>query len=123
MMETAKKTLVLGASDNPARYSYLAMRRLQAHKHPVVAVGRKNTEVNGISVHKEPVIENDIDTVTLYLNPTHQQQYYNYILDLHPKRIIFNPGTENPELMRLARERGIEPYIGCTLVMLSTGQY
>lgn len=122
-METAKKTLVLGASANPSRYSYLAMNRLQAHQHPVVAVGRKETEVSGITISKAPVEEEGIDTVTLYLNPTHQKEYYDYILGLQPKRIIFNPGTENPELVKLARENGIEPVVACTLVMLATGQY
>jgi predicted CoA-binding protein len=122
-METAKKTLVLGASGNPSRYSFLAMNRLKAHKHPVVAVGRRETEVAGIRVSKSPVVEEGVDTVTLYLNPTHQKEYYNYILDLQPKRIIFNPGTENPELMKMAKEKGIEPVVACTLVMLATGQY
>lgn len=122
-MATAKKTLVLGASPNPSRYSYLAMNRLKAHRHPVVAVGRREAEVAGISIAKSPVVEEGVDTVTLYLNPTHQKEYYNYILNLHPKRIIFNPGTENPELMKMARENGIEPVVACTLVMLATGQY
>jgi predicted CoA-binding protein len=122
-METAKKTLVLGASGNPSRYSFLAMNRLKAHKHPVVAVGRRETEVAGIRVSKSPVVEEGVDTVTLYLNPTHQKEYYDYILDLQPKRIIFNPGTENPELMKMAKEKGIEPVVACTLVMLATGQY
>lgn len=119
----AKKTLVLGASDNPSRYSYLAINRLQAHQHPVVAVGRKQTSVNGIDVHKEHVEADDVDTVTLYLNPQNQKEYYDYILGLKPKRIIFNPGTENPELMQLAKQAGIQPVTACTLVMLSTGQY
>lgn len=118
-----KKTLVLGASDNPDRYSNMAMKRLAAHQHPVVAVGRKQTAVNGIEVHKEHVAAEGVDTVTLYLNPQNQVEYYNYILDLKPKRIIFNPGTENPELMRKAREAGIQPVTACTLVMLATGQY
>lgn len=122
-MATEKKTLVLGASQNPARYSYLAMNRLKAHKHPVVAVGRREAEVAGIHISKSPVPEEGVDTVTLYLNPTHQEEYYDYILSLHPKRIIFNPGTENPELMKLARANGIEPVMACTLVMLATGQY
>lgn len=122
-MATAKKTLVLGASDNPSRYSYLAMNRLKAHDHPVVAVGRKESEVAGIAISKSPVVEDGVDTVTLYLNPTHQKEYYDYILDLKPSRIIFNPGTENPELMKMAREKGIEPVVACTLVMLATGQY
>ena len=79
-MATAKKTLVLGASDNPSRYSYLAMNRLKAHEHPVVAVGRKDAEVAGISISKSPVVEDGVDTVTLYLNPTHQKEYYDYII-------------------------------------------
>lgn len=122
-MATEKKTLVLGASANPTRFSYLAINRLKAHNHPVVAVGRRETEVAGIPIAKTPVHEEGVDTVTLYLNPTHQKEYYQYILGLQPKRIIFNPGTENPELMQLAREEGIEPVVACTLVMLATGQY
>jgi len=118
-----KKTLVLGASDNPSRYSYLAMKRLQAHQHPIVAVGRKEVDVNGIHIHKNHVTEEGVDTITLYLNPKNQVEYYDYILGLQPKRIIFNPGTENDELIRLAKENGIQPVLGCTLVMLSTGQY
>ena len=120
---TEKKTLVLGASDNPSRYSYLAIERLQAHQHPVVAVGRKETSVSGIEVHKSHVPAEGVDTVTLYLNPKNQVEYYDYILGLKPKRIIFNPGTENTELMQMARHAGIQPVVACTLVMLSTGQY
>ena len=122
-MTPTKKTLVLGASDNPSRYSYLAMNRLKAHDHPVVAVGRKESEVAGISISKSPVEEKDVDTVTLYLNPTHQQEYYNYILDLKPKRIIFNPGTENLEFERMAEDKNIETMHACTLVMLASGGY
>lgn len=118
-----KKTVVLGASANPSRYSYLALNRLQAHKHPIVAVGRKEVAVNGIQIHKDHVAEEGVDTVTLYLNPKNQVEYYDYILDLKPKRIIFNPGTENDELIRMAKENSIEPVIACTLVMLATGQY
>ena len=118
-----KKTLVLGASANPARYSYLALQRLTAHKHPVVAIGRKDATVGSIQIHKDLLEEKDIDTVTLYLNPGNQVAYYDYIVGLHPKRIIFNPGTENDELIQRAEENNIEPVIACTLVMLSTGQY
>ena len=118
-----KKTLVLGASDNPSRYSYLAIQRLRSHGHPVVAIGRKNTKVNDVIIEKEKQDVHNIDTVTLYLNPTHQQEYYDYIVSLKPKRIIFNPGTENEELIRLAKENNIQPLEACTLVMLSTGQY
>ena len=118
-----KKTLVLGASDNPSRYSYLAIQRLRQHQHPVVAIGRKNTIVKDVPVEKEKKSFEDIDTVTLYLNPLNQQEYYDYILSLNPKRIIFNPGTENEELESLATEKGIQTMQACTLVMLGTGQY
>lgn len=120
---TEKKTLVLGASDNPSRYSYLAINRLRSHQHPVVAIGRKQTMVNDVRVETMQQPFTHIHTVTLYLNPTHQQPYYDYILSLKPHRIIFNPGTENEELMQLAKESGIEVLEACTLVMLSTGQY
>ncbi len=122
-MREKKKTLVLGASDNPNRYSYLALQRLQAAGHPVVGIGRKEGQVGAVEITKEKVSATDIDTVTLYLNPQHQQEYYDYILSLHPERIIFNPGTENNELAEKAREQGIETLHACTLVMLSTNQY
>ena len=122
-MPDQKKTVVLGASENPSRYSYLAVQRLRAHKHPVVAIGRKVGHVADVNITKEHLQEQDVDTVTLYLNPKNQVQYYDYILNLHPKRIIFNPGTENDELIQKARENNIKPVIACTLVMLSTGQY
>ena len=115
--------MVLGASENPSRYSYLAVQRLPAHKHPVVAIGRKVGHVADVDITKEHLQEQDVDNVTLYLNPRNQVQYYDYILNLHPKRIIFNPGTENDELIQKARENNIKPVIACTLVMLSTGQY
>lgn len=118
-----KKTLVLGASDNPDRYSNIAIRRLTALQIPVVAVGRKETMVAGVQVHKEPMHFEDVHTITLYLNADHQAGYYPYILSLHPKRIIFNPGAENEELERLAKQNGIEALEACTLVMLQTGQY
>src|SRR5215217_820998 len=118
-----KKTVVLGASQNPARYSYLAIQRLRAHQHPVVAIGRRIGQVAGVDISKDHRVEPDVDTITLYLNPKNQVEYYDYILNLHPKRIIFNPGTENDELMQKAKENNIKPVIACTLVMLGTGQY
>jgi len=118
-----KKTLVLGASDNPSRYSYLAVQRLRKHGHPVVAIGRKHSFVGETEIMTEKKAWEDIDTVTLYLNPQHQRDYYEYILSLHPKRIIFNPGAENDELEQLAREKGIHTMEACTLVLLSTNQY
>jgi predicted CoA-binding protein len=118
-----KKTLVLGASDNPSRYSYLAIKRLRMHDHPVVAIGRKNTKVADVVIDKEKIHFDNVDTVTLYLNQKHQREYYDYIISLHPKRIIFNPGAENSELASLAKDNGIKPIEACTLVMLSTNQY
>ena len=118
-----KKTLVLGASVNPSRYSYLALQRLQQYHHPVLAVGKRHSFVGNVEIHKEKQLWDNIDTVTLYLNPRHQKQYYDYILSLKPKRIIFNPGAENDELAELAAKQGIETKEACTLVMLSTNQY
>lgn len=120
---TPKKTLVLGASDNPSRYSYLAVQRLRNHGHPVVAIGRKHTAVADVTIGTKQEPFNDIHTITLYLNPGHQPEYYDYILSLQPERIIFNPGTENDELEALARQKGIQTKEACTLVMLSTNQY
>ena len=122
-MSDKKKTIVLGASVNPERYSYLAIHRLRSHHHPVVAIGKKNGQVSDIQIQKEKVPQEDIDTVTLYLNAKNQEQYIDYILSLRPKRIIFNPGAENDKLVELARKNNIEPVIACTLVLLSTGQY
>jgi predicted CoA-binding protein len=118
-----KKTVVLGASNNPERYSYMAVEKLSRYGHPIVAIGKKEGKIGTISIIKSHPDEKDVDTVTLYLNPTLQKEYYPYILSLHPKRIIFNPGTENEELYDLAKANGIEPIEACTLVMLGTGQY
>lgn len=115
--------MVLGASANPERYSYLAINRLRSHDHPVVAIGLKKVKVADVDVENEQKPFDNVDTVTLYLNPIRQQQYYDYILSLNPKRIIFNPGAENEELAGLAREKGIQTMEACTLVLLSTGQY
>jgi len=118
-----KKTLVIGASDNPARYSYLAVNRLRQNNHPVVGIGRKKVKVADIEVETEKKEFKDIDTVTLYINPANQKEYYDYILSLHPKRLIFNPGAENEELFNLAKANGIKPLEACTLVLLSTHQF
>lgn len=118
-----KKTVVLGASDNPDRYSYLAVERLLAHSHPVIAIGNRVGKIKSVEISKQPVQDDEVDTVTLYLRAINQKPYYDYILSLHPKRIIFNPGTENPELEKLAKANGIQPVIACTLVLLSTEQY
>lgn len=118
-----KKTLILGATPNPQRYAYLAANRLVQHGHPIINVGIKAGEVAGVPIEQPETIHSDIDTLTLYIGPANQPSYYDYILKTHPKRIIFNPGTENPELETLAIENGIETIEACTLVMLSTGQY
>jgi uncharacterized protein len=118
-----KKTLVLGASDNPSRYSYLAIQRLRKHGHPVVAVGKKIAHVSDVAIEKEKKEFEHIDTITLYLNPLHQKEYYDYIISLNPQRIIFNPGAENEELAKLAIRHQIKVTEACTLVLLSTGQY
>jgi len=123
MDQAKKKTLVLGASDNPQRYSYLAINRLHDKGHPVTGIGKKKTTVNGIEIITEKAPLQDIDTVTLYLSPANQKEYYNYILSLKPKRIIFNPGAENAELEALARANNIQSMEACTLVLLSTGQF
>jgi predicted CoA-binding protein len=120
---STKKTLVLGASANPSRYSYLAINKLVNYKHPVVAIGKKKDKVADINIDTEQLPQTDIDTITLYLNPTNQKPYYDYILSLNPRRIIFNPGTENDELYKLAKDKGIKVQEACTLVLLSTGQY
>ncbi len=117
------KTLVLGASDNPSRYSYLAVERLNSHYKDVIAVGRKESLIGNIEIVTGKPESDEVDTITLYLNPENQKPYYDYILSLKPNRIIFNPGTENDELKQLANKQGIQTMEACTLVMLATGQY
>lgn len=118
-----KKTLVLGASENPERYSNKAIKSLLKHGHIVVGIGARKGVVDGVEFIKERLAFTDIDTVTLYLSPKNQVTYYDYIISLKPRRIIYNPGTENPELETLAAKHGIENLEACTLVLLGTGQY
>ncbi len=118
-----KKTLVLGASTNPVRYSNAAVRRLAHGGFEVVPVGIEEGEISGVPIQQGQPALDDIHTITLYLNPYRQEEYYGYILSLKPERIIFNPGTENPELMKLARDNGIEVEIACTLTLLAVGVY
>lgn len=120
-----KKTLIVGASTNSSRYAFIAAQMLTDYKHAIVLIGIKKGEVLGntiLDIRTRPVLQ-DIDTITLYVGPQHQPQWYDYLLSLSPKRIIFNPGTENQEFEKLAEERGVEAIEACTLVMLSTGQY
>lgn len=118
-----KKTLVLGASPNPERYSYLAAERLQSYGHPVIAVGKKQGRIGQVNIEYPIPALTDIHTVTIYLNSKNQEAFYDSILALHPVRIIFNPGAENDMLKQLAAGNQIETIEACTLVMLSTGQY
>ncbi len=118
-----KKTLVLGASLKPSRYSNLAINRLVDNNHPVEAVGLRKGEVAGIEITTEKENFENIDTVTLYLNAKRQEEYYDYIISLKPNRVIFNPGTENPEFYKLLKENNIESEVACTLVLLASNQY
>lgn len=117
------KTLVIGASLKEIRYSNRAIRMLRNYGHEVNAIGLREGNVLDVSITKEKKDFSDIDTVTLYLNPKRQQEYYDYIIGLQPRRVIFNPGTENPELYELLLKNNIENEIACTLVLLSTDQY
>jgi hypothetical protein len=119
----SKKTLVLGASLKTDRYSNIAINRLRQQNHEVVAFGLKKGEVNDVVIDAELLDYEHVDTVTLYLNPKHQEAYYDYILDLKPKRVIFNPGTENPELYKVLKNNNIEFEVACTLVLLATDEY
>jgi uncharacterized protein len=118
-----KKTVVLGASENKERYSNMAVKKLIAHNHPVIAIGRKAAVIGNTHIVEELLPHSDVDTITLYLNAENQKKYYDYIFSLNPKRIIFNPGAENDELEELAKEKGIKTMEACTLVLLSTNQY
>ena len=117
------KTLIIGASPDSSRYAYKAAHMLKRFNHDIVNVGIKKGEVAGVAIEKPEHIHNDIDTITLYIGPALQAQYHDYILQTKPKRVIFNPGTENDELEKLLDQNGIEPIEACTLVLLSTGQY
>lgn len=118
-----KKTLVLGASLKPNRYSNYAIQRLMANNFEVVAFGLKEGSVSGIEIDTKLLPYNDIHTVTLYLNSKKQRDYYDYIVSLKPKRVIFNPGTENPEFYNILKENDIPFEASCTLVLLATNQY
>lgn len=121
--EPKEVTVIIGASNNPERYSYKAFERLTAHGFDAIPLGIKKGEVLGTPIiNDRPALKN-VDTVTLYINPNHQEAWEEYIFSLHPRRIIFNPGTENPEFAKRAQDRGIECTDACTLVLLATGMY
>ena len=119
----SKDTVVIGASENEERYSYKATVSLKNHGHKVYPVGIKSGNIEGINIITDkPSIQN-VDTVTLYVGPQNQPGWEEYIYSLKPKRIIFNPGTENPVFEKAAKAKGIETVEACTLVMLSIGNY
>lgn len=120
-MKTA--TLVLGASENPSRYSNMAIKSLLRHGYLVKALGNSKGNVENVVIETEKVIYDNIDTITLYLGPKNQLPYYEYILSISPNRIIFNPGTENDDLKLLAEKNGIKTEYACTLVLLNLNQY
>lgn len=119
----AKKTLILGATENPERYAYKAAHKLTENGHPIVNVGIKKGEVAGQPIQTDKTIFDNIDTITLYVGAKNQPEWYDYILQTKPQRLVFNPGTENTELKNLAQRQGIETVEACTLVMLSVGNY
>ena len=117
------KTLVIGASENPERYAYKAVRMLREHQHEVIAFGNRAGKIVDVEIQTEWDASWTPDTVTLYINSKIQGQFIDRIIALHPRRVIFNPGTENPEFQHLLRQNSIQVEEACTLVMLSTGQY
>ena len=119
----SKRTAVIGASSNPSRYAYQATLSLKRNGHPVFPIGLKEGSIDGTDILTGRPQLNDIDTVTLYVGPQNQEAWKNYIFSLNPKRIIFNPGTENSAFINEAKEKGIECLEACTLVMLSIGNY
>ena len=118
-----KPTLVLGASVEPSRYSNMAAKRLMEHGHAVTLVGKVGGEINGVPIQRSIPLNEKIDTVTLYVNPGIQKLYYDDIIKLKPKRIIFNPGAENEELKMMAEKNGIFTEEACTLTLLAIGGY
>lgn len=118
-----KTTLIIGASPDPSRYAYKAAHMLTRFNHQIINVGIKAGEVAGVPIEKPEAIHQNVHTITLYIGPALQPQYYNYILSTNPKRVIFNPGTENTDLVDILEKNNIEALYACTLVMLSTGQY
>jgi predicted CoA-binding protein len=117
------KTLLIGASSNPARYSFKAIELLLQHGYPCEALALRPGQIGDLIFHVGTPHFDAIDTVTLYINAAHQASYIDYIISLKPRRIIFNPGTENPDLVAAALKNNIHCELACTLVLLQTGQY
>lgn len=118
-----KKTLVLGASLHKERYANMAITRLMAKKFSVVGIGSTEGDIDGCHIHTAQIVLKDIDTVSIYLNPRNQEEYYDYIIDLKPRRVIFNPGSENVQFETLLLDHHIHFERACTLVLLQINQY
>tara|TARA_Y100000992_G_scaffold170192_2_gene114392 strand:- start:254 stop:625 length:372 start_codon:yes stop_codon:yes gene_type:complete len=123
MVKHKKTTLILGASLNPERYSFKATKKLIEKKIKVFLVGRNKGQINGININNKFPLDREIHTISIYLNPSAQEEYVESILSLRPKRVIFNPGTENSNLSNLLSLKEIECENSCTLILLSTNQY
>ncbi len=119
----SKKTLVFGASLKESRYSYKAIEKLRSYHHEVVAYGLRTGSVADVAIDNIKKPYSAIDTITLYMNPERQREHYAYLMSLKPKRILFNPGTENPEFYELLKANDIFYEAACTLVLLATNQY
>ena len=122
-MTKNKKTVVLGATSKPEKYAFKAISLLVEKGHSVIAIGQNAGEVAGVKIKTKAIPLKNIDTITLYLNPARQRDYYNYIVEAKPKRVVFNPGTENPELYQLLELNGIQVEVACALVLLTLNQY
>jgi predicted CoA-binding protein len=120
-----EKTLIVGATSDPSRYAYVAAKMFDDRNMEFIPIGIKKGKVFGreiVDLRSKPALQN-IDTITLYIGPANQVEWIDYLIGLNPKRIIFNPGTENPEFFKKALDAGIQVQPACTLVLLSTGQY
>ncbi len=117
------KVVVLGASPNPNRYSYKAVSWLKKYGYDVIPIGIRDGQIDGLKIHHQLPKDTDIHTITIYLNPQRQQQYYEWIIDTKPQRVIFNPGSENPELEKLLDQNNIRFLHACTLTLLSIGMF
>lgn len=118
-----KKTLIIGASIKPERYSYKAAEKLLLHKHDIYMIGNKPGFLFDYEITKSQTAYTDVDTVTMYVSAKNQIKYYDYIISLKPQRVIFNPGTENPEFVKQLEDHGIHTEDACTLVLLATDSY
>jgi len=122
-MTKNKKTLVIGATSKPERAVYKAVEMLVAKGHSVLALGQNKGEIAGVKINTKAIPVKNIDTISLYINPSRQRDYYNYIVDIKPKRVLFSPGTENPELYQLLELNNIKYEESCTMVLLTLNKY